>query len=80
MIGCLGTDANGRMYRETLASEGVDVEGIAMTDEVPSGTAFIEVVPSGENRIAVAQGANDVLDAERVRLAEAKIAGSEIFL
>lgn len=80
MIGCLGTDANGRMYRETLASEGVDVEGIAMAEGVPSGTAFIEVVPSGENRIAVAQGANDVLDAERVRRAEAKIAESDIFM
>lgn len=80
MIGCLGSDANGGMYRDLLASEGVDVAGVAITQLVPSGTAFIEVVPSGENRIAVAQGANDVLNAELVGQAEAVIAASDIFM
>ena len=80
MIGCLGGDANGRMYREVLAAEGVDAAGVAIWDDGASGTAFIEVVPSGENRIAVAQGANDALSAEMVRASEALIAGCGVFL
>lgn len=79
-IGCLGNDANGRMYRDVLVEEGVDVSGIHMTDKVPSGMAFIEVVPSGENRIAVAQGANDLLDDVVVRGMEAAIADCDIFM
>jgi len=80
LVGCLGNDANGKMYREVLAGEGIDVSCVHMTDKALSGTAFIEVVPSGENRIAVAQGANDVLDAELVRSVEDAIAQSDIFM
>lgn len=80
LVGCLGSDANGKMYRDVLAGEGIDVSCVHMTDKALSGTAFIEVVPSGENRIAVAQGANDVLDADIVRGAEDAIAGSDIFM
>jgi len=80
LIGCLGNDANGRMYRDVLAGEGVDVSSVHMTEKALSGTAFIEVVPSGENRIAVAQGANDVLDDEIVAMQEAAIAGCDIFM
>ena len=80
LIGCLGTDANGGMYRERLIAEGVDVSGVEMTEKALSGTAFIEVVPSGENRIAVAQGANDVLDAELVRRAADCIPESGLYL
>lgn len=80
LVGCLGSDANGKMYRDVLAGEGVDVSSVHMTDKALSGTAFIEVVPSGENRIAVAQGANDVVDEELVRAREDIIAGCDIFM
>lgn len=79
MIGCLGCDANGDMYREKMIAEGIDVEGIGKAD-IPSGSAFIEVDPSGENRIAVAQGANDVLNPELVQKVEGKIAAADIYL
>lgn len=80
MIGCLGGDANGDMYRSALAAEGVDVSGVRVARDVPSGMAFIEVTPSGENRIAVVQGANDRLDAAAVEDMEDLIAGCEILL
>jgi len=80
MIGCLGADANGAMYRDRLAAEGVDVSGVALAPDVPSGTAFIEVIPSGENRIAVARGANDALTVEMVRAHEPLIASAGIFM
>ena len=80
MIGCLGGDGNGELYRRTLEREGVCVDGVATAADGPSGMAFIEVVPSGENRIAVVRGANDRLDAAQVRAAEALIAGSDVLL
>lgn len=79
MIGCLGCDANGDMYREKMAAEGINVSGVVKAD-IPSGSAFIEVDPSGENRIAVAQGANDMLTPEIVRAAESKIAEADVYL
>lgn len=80
MIGCLGNDANGQQYRDAVAQEGADVEGVLLADGVPSGTAFIEVVPSGENRITIARGANDALTAAYVDTREAQIAQTDIFL
>lgn len=80
LIGCLGDDANGAMYRGVLEREGIDVSGVATASETPSGTAFIEVIPSGENRIVVDQGANDALNPEMVRACEAQIAGCDVYM
>lgn len=80
MIGCLGSDANGKMYCDKLAAEGVDVSAVAQVEGAVSGTALIEVVPSGENRICVARGANDHLTAAQVRAHEDLIARSEILM
>ena len=80
MIGCLGGDGNGELYRETLKREGVCADGVATASDAPSGLAFIEVVPSGENRIAVVRGANDCLNAAQVQAMEGLIAGSGVLL
>lgn len=80
MIGCLGGDGNGELYRETLKREGVCADGVATASDAPSGMAFIEVVPSGENRIAVVRGANDCLNAAQVQAMEGLIAGSGVLL
>ena len=80
MIGCLGSDANGQMYLDRLAQEGVDVGAVARVDGAVSGTALIEVVPTGENRICVARGANDALTAQQVRVHEDLFEKSEIVM
>ena len=80
MIGCLGGDGNGELYRETLKREGVCSDGVATAADAPSGMAFIEVVPSGENRIAVVRGANDCLNAAQVQAMEGLIAGSGVLM
>lgn len=80
LIGCLGDDANGAMYRSVLEREGVDVSGVATAEDTPSGTAFIEVIPTGENRIVVDQGANDALNPEIVRASEARIAACDVYM
>lgn len=80
MIGCLGDDANGGMYCDTLVKEGVDVSGLRRCENITSGIAFIEVVPEGENRIALAVGANGLLTPEVARDSEAAIAECGVYM
>ncbi len=80
MIGCLGDDANGGMYYDTLIKEGVDVSGLRRCENITSGIAFIEVVPEGENRIALAVGANGLLTPEVARDSEAAIAECGVYM
>lgn len=80
MIGCLGDDANGAMYYNRLIEEGVDVSGTTVCAGVTSGMALIEVVPSGENRIALSVGANGRLTPEVARAHEAAIAECGVYL
>jgi ribokinase len=58
MIGALGDDADGRLYREHLQREGIALEGVASLPGVATGAAFINVDPRGENQIVVDRGAN----------------------
>lgn len=80
MIGCLGDDANGAMYRDVMIREGVDVAGLKTCADITSGVAFIEVVPEGENRIALAVGANGRVTPAFARENEAAIADCDIYL
>jgi ribokinase len=57
-IGCVGDDAAGRAIRDSLAAEGIGVDGLSCTAEAATGTALIVVDPAGRNQIAVAPGAN----------------------
>ena len=41
MIGCLGGDGNGALYRETLEREGIHADGVATIPDAPSGMAFV---------------------------------------
>ena len=54
-IGAIGDDA--LWARDKLAAAGVDVSGITVL-ESPTGHAIINVGPSGENNIALFEGAN----------------------
>lgn len=60
MIGRLGEDAFGEQLRSHLQQEGVDIAGVAITQEA-SGVAMIVVSRTGENSIVVAPGANALL-------------------
>ena len=80
MIGCLGDDANGAMYREVMVKEGVDVSGLQVCPGITSGVAFIEVVPEGENRIALAVGANGRVTPEFAQAHESEIAECGVYM
>ena len=61
MIGAVGDDDLGRGARDALHAAGVHTEFVGTVDR-PTGLAAIVVDPSGENAIAVAPGANDLVE------------------
>ncbi len=68
-IGAVGGDTFGIDARAALEDEGIDVGGLLMLPDEPTGVALILVDADGENSIAVAGGANAVLGSVQVRAA-----------
>ena len=60
MIGAVGDDGSGDWLLDVVRREGIHSDGIA-TANGTSGTALIEVDTSGQNRIIVIPGANDLV-------------------
>jgi ribokinase len=66
MVACVGDDLFGLPTIADLEGFGVETSHVATIAGTATGTASIFVEPSGENRIALAMGANDSLDARCV--------------
>jgi ribokinase len=64
-IGAVGKDKTGDDERAAMQAAGIDTSGLADGD-APSGMAMILVDSGGENMIAVAPGANDLVTAQAV--------------
>lgn len=47
MVGCVGDDDFGRLNLERLRRDGVDVSGVAIDPELPTGSAFVRYRESG---------------------------------
>jgi ribokinase len=70
-VGCVGDDEHGRLARAGLEDAGVDLGGLRVADDEPTGLALILVDRAGENQIVVAPGANRRLAPEDVDAAGA---------
>jgi ribokinase len=57
MLGAVGADEFGAARLADLRADGIDVESVAVLDDVASGVALITVETSGQNRIAYVPGA-----------------------
>jgi ribokinase len=79
MIGAVGDDAEGRAYRERLATFGIDVHAVRVVPG-PTGRAFIAVADDGENTIIVSPGANAAVGEEDLRALAAIAAGDLLLL
>ncbi|MFE2046786.1 ribokinase [Streptomyces sp. NPDC059477] len=79
LLTAVGDDDFGRAARELWRREGVDA-GQVVTAQAPTMVGFILVEPSGENRIAIAPGALDELDAAAVEGFRAEIAAADILV
>jgi ribokinase len=73
MVGRVGVDANGEVLRSALAADGIDAAQVDALAAAHTGVAMIWVEDSGQNRIALASGANGLLDAAGVERAAALI-------
>jgi len=65
-VGCVGDDGFGIQAREALEREGVDIRGLCVAEDDPTGVALIMVDDEGQNTILVAIGANQALQAADV--------------
>ncbi|MCU0482755.1 MAG: PfkB family carbohydrate kinase [Chloroflexi bacterium] len=74
LVAAVGPDEHGARARAALVAGGVDLGRLA-TRDAPTGVAAILVAAGGENLIAVAPGANGLLDAGWVAESVAAIAG-----
>lgn len=79
MVGCVG-DLYGEDLLAVLDRHAVGRSGVETRPEVASGVGVITVVPSGENRIVVAPGANALVDERQVVEHAASIAKADALL
>ena len=75
-----GDDIFGKQAIELFSREGIDVSGIIMDAQYPSGVALITVDANGENCIVVAPGANAALSIADIEAAKEKIESASIIL
>jgi ribokinase len=69
MVAKVGSDLFGPATIKNFESQGIDASYVGIAEGVSSGVAPIFVDPSGQNRIIVVKGANDMLAPEDVEAA-----------
>jgi ribokinase len=79
-IGCVGEDTFGPELRQSMAAEGIGVEGLTTIAGMHSGTAVIVVDAAGRNQIAVASGANLCLTVDWVERFEEDFAWAQVVI
>lgn len=80
MVGCVGSDANGDMYKAALQREGVSLEAIRTIEGETTGVAVITVDGNGENTIAIVPGANKALSVDVVTESRALLESAKVCL
>lgn len=80
LITRLGNDHYGRAYRRYMVEKGLDQKPIFLDKKVPTGIAFIELDPKGENRIVVAQGSNQLLSTDDLKKCSSLFKKTKIFV
>ncbi|ANU39325.1 Sulfofructose kinase [Vibrio scophthalmi] len=65
-IACVGDDSFGINIRESFRLDGINIKGIKMQPNCPTGIAMIQVSDSGENSICLSAEANDYLTADAI--------------
>jgi ribokinase len=80
-IGAVGADEFGRAARANLEAEGIDTRFLRETADVATGTAMILVdASSGQNCIALSEGANGRVDVELVDAAADEIRAAALLV
>jgi ribokinase len=80
LVARVGLDEFGEVSLSNLRREGIDTSFVVVDPDAPSGVALIVVGDEGENAIAVAPGANALLQPEDVDHAVEEIEAADILL
>lgn len=80
LVGMVGDDAFGRRLRDHALRSGVDCSLLGVTADRLSGVATITVAADGANMIAVAPGANSLVDAAAIERADDVFAAADVML
>ena len=78
IVGAVGDDADGSDLLDGLRRQGVDTGAVRTVAGTASGVAVVTVLPSGENAITVAAGANGELTAADVTDALERAAAEDV--
>ena len=66
-IACVGDDAFGLNIRESFQRDGIDIRGVKVQPDCPTGIAMIQVSDDGENTICLSAEANAKLSSEAIQ-------------
>ncbi|CCN34766.1 ribokinase [Vibrio nigripulchritudo SO65] len=66
-IACVGDDAFGLNIRESFQRDGIDIRGVKVQPDCPTGIAMIQVSDDGENTICLSAEANARLSSEAIQ-------------
>ncbi len=80
LIACVGDDQLGDQAIAGFRQEGINVENIFRSNDMPTGVALIMVGDDGENLISVASGANYALTADHVHAVADIIRGAGVLM
>ncbi len=67
MIGCLGNDGYGDMFRKLLKEEKIPHQHVLTSSKIPTGIAQIQIDSSGQNKIVVIPAANHEFKIENLQ-------------
>jgi ribokinase len=79
-VGRVGDDPFGRQLASGLAAAGVDIAGLGVVTDMPTGVALIVVEGNADNRIVVAPGANATLDRHELDTLAVALDGAAVLL
>ena len=80
MVGRVGDDQFGPTLLEGMRSEGIDVSGVAVDPDNPSGVALILLDEQAENMIVAVYGANLASDEAQVAAVDDALDGADVLL
>lgn len=80
MVGMVGDDDAGRRLLAALRADRIDVAGVGVSTDVPTGMAVITVDAAGENSIVVDPAANGAFGPDELATSLARIAAAPVVL
>ncbi|MDK9760625.1 ribokinase [Vibrio sp. D420a] len=79
-IACVGDDPFGVNIRQDFEKDGINIDGVIVAENTPTGIAMIQVSATGENSICLSAEANNKLDCAQLEPHLDKIRGAKYLL